>query len=948
MADSQGRLAGFEEFEKPQPPEAAEPAAEREQAPLPVDAQGQVTSLEGRTVYVIDSHSLIYQVFHALPPMSSPSGQPVGAVNGFTRDVLDLLENHKPDFLICAFDHSDDTFRHEFYPEYKGTRDPMPDDLRPQIGEIRKLLMAMDVAILDLPRYEADDLLATIADRTEKLGGTCVVVSSDKDCRQLISDRVKIYNIRKNQFYDADALLKDWGVRPDQVVDFQALVGDSVDNVPGIALIGPKIAKELLEKYDTLDGVLDHASEVSGAKRRENLMNGRQAAEMSRRLVELDRNAPIEIDWEACRIRPFDRKQALDLCQTHGFRRLGERIGALNFATTVEPPTVEWTTDYQTVTSLEQLQSLVQEMQQQKHVAIDTETTSPMPRWAEIVGYSFAWKPGQAYYAPVRAPQGDPQLDPEGALEILRPFFENDQVAKIGQNLKYEMIVLRNVGVELRGVAFDTMVADYLLDAGQRNHNLDDLAMRRLNYKTTKISELIGTGKKQKKMNEVPVELITPYASQDADVPLRLFPLLHSELAADDLASLYDDLEIPLITVLAELEFNGIRVDVDLLGELSKKHGKRLLELEKEIYEMAGRKFNIDSPKQLGELLFQELGLPVLKKTKTGPSTDVDTLQQLAIQHPLPAQVIAYRQSAKLKSTYVDALPLLVHPETGRVHTSFMQDVAATGRLSSKDPNLQNIPVRTEEGREIRSAFIPGTPGWSLVAADYSQIELRVLAHFSGDAAMLEAFANAEDIHTRVAAEVYETPPDEVTSDMRRAAKAINFGIIYGQTAFGLAKSLGIDKGLAADFIDAYFARYPGVEEFLEKVLADARKKGYVTTILGRRRLVEGIRAANQRNARNRTFPERIAINTVIQGSAADLIKLAMIQVYRRLKESGMQARMLLQIHDELVFEAPPEEIASLCEMVRTEMTSVGELRTALCVDIKTGANWSACEPWLP
>jgi len=944
MADSpkQGRLAGFEDLDE---------AADDGSAPpnVVVDALADnepIDSLAGRTVYVVDAHALIYQVFHALPPMSSPSGQPVGAVHGFVRDVLDLLEKKEPDFLFCAFDFSAKTFRHDRYPEYKGTRPPMPDDLRPQIGEIRKMLAAMDVAALELENYEADDILATIAEQTADLGGQCILVTSDKDCRQLINDQVKIFNIRKNQIYDEADLLKDWGVRPDQVVDFQSLVGDSTDNVPGVALIGPKIAKELLQKYDTLDAVLDNASELSGKKRKENLMNGRDVAEMSRELVRLDRHAPVEFDWAEGRIRKFDRDQAVKLCRGYGFRRLADRIKSLPLAVSQAPPPVKWEVDYQTVTTLEQLGVLVEQMQQQPRVSIDTETTSTMPRWAEIVGYSFAWKPGQAYYAPVRAPEGEPCLDPAAALATLRPFFENPNVEKIGQNLKYEMIVLRAAGVDLQGMGFDTMVADYLLDAGQRNHSLDDLALRHFNYQTTKISELIGTGQKQKQMDQIAVDKVTHYACEDADVPLRLYELLSAKLQEEELGDLYRDLETPLIEVLSEMEFNGVKIDVALLQTLSEKHGERLARLEQEIYQLADRRFNIDSPKQLAELLFEDLGLPIVKRTKTGPSTDVEALQQLASMHALPAKVMEYRTSAKLKSTYVDALPQLVHPTTGRVHTSFTQDVAATGRLSSRDPNLQNIPIRTEEGREIRSAFIAGEPDWRLIAADYSQIELRVLAHFSGDEALREAFANGEDIHTRVAGEVYETPADQVTSEMRRSAKAINFGIIYGQTPWGLAKALDIDKDQAAAYIDAYFARYPGVEEFMEKVLAEAQQKGYVKTILGRRRAVEGVRAAGRRNSRNRTFPERIAINTVIQGSAADLIKLAMIQVYRRLKESGGQARMLLQIHDELVFECPAEEVDTLCASVRKEMSSVGGLTIPLQVDINTGFNWSDGEPW--
>jgi len=943
----QQSLPGFEEI-KPKPAAAkkaakTEPAKEAFEFPLPEPLEN-FDSLKGRTVYVIDAHALIYQVFHAMPPISSPSGQPVGAVHGFTRDIIELIARRKPDLLFCAFDHSAVTFRHEFYPKYKSTRKAMPDDLRPQIGDIRRMVAAMNIPVVDLPNYEADDILATLAREVEERGGECVLVTTDKDCRQLISDRVTMLNIRKNQFYDAKSLMKDWGIRPDQVVDFQALTGDSTDDVPGVALIGPKIAKELLEKYDTLENVLDNASELSGKKRRENLMNGREVAELSRRLVRLDQNCPVELDWPGSVVGPFPREKALELCNEFGFRRLTDRIMQWNLAVESAPPPDDWVTEYHIIDSLEALSEIVAEMQQQPRVSLDTETTSTMPRFAEIVGYSFCWEFGKAFYVPVSSPDGEPQLDPAAALEILRPFFENADVKKVGQNLKYEKIVLRAAGVELRGVEFDTMVADYLLDPGQRNHSLDDLSHRYLHHQTIKIKEIIGVGKKQILMNEAPVEQVAEYAAEDAEVPWRLYEQLHERLEKEGLATLFSTLEIPLIEVLAEMEFNGIRIDIERLAELSKKHGERIASLETDIYEIAGKEFNIDSRQQLGEILFEDFGLPVIKKTKTGPSTDVEVLTQLADQHELPAKIVEYRQSAKLKSTYVDALPEQLHPETQRIHTSFMQDVAATGRLSSKDPNLQNIPIRTEEGREIRSAFVAPADDWRLLTADYSQIELRVLAHFSGDETLLQAFADGEDIHTRVASEVYEVAVADVSPEMRRSAKAINFGIIYGQSAFGLAKSLDISRDQASEFIDAYFERYPGVEQFMEDVLENALQKGSVETIEGRRRLVEGVRPPKKRSSRSRNLPERIAINTVIQGSAADLIKRAMLQVHSALQSSDLKTKLLLQIHDELVFEFPLEEQAALTELVQTQMTNVGQLKTPLVVDVKVGSDWASCE----
>ncbi len=580
----------------------------------------------------------------------------------------------------------------------------------------------------------------------------------------------------------------------------------------------------------------------------------------------------------------------------------------------------------------------------QRRYAVDTETTHLWPRWAEIVGYSFSWEDGVAWYLPVRAPEGEPRLDPALALAALRPSLEDPTIEKVGQNLKYDMIVLLAAGVRLGGAAFDTMIASYLLDAGERNHNLDELALRYLGHTTTKISELIGSGRNQRRMDEVPVARIGHYAAEDADVTWRLCAPLAERLAEDNLTELFATLEMPLVEVLADLEYSGLKVDNGRLAELSSRFGEHIARAEKEIYALAGHEFNIGSPKQLAQVLFVEQGLPMLKKTKTGGSTDAEVLEELAARHPLPAKVMEYRQYAKLKSTYVDALPTMAHPATGRVHTALNQVVAATGRLSSSDPNLQNIPIRTESGREIRAAFVPEAPGWKLLAADYSQIELRVLAHFSEDAILAESFARDEDIHARVASEVYKVSLAEVTSEMRRNAKAVNFGVIYGQSPFGLSKQLGIDQGEAARFINAYFDRYPGVEKFLQSALEDCAAKGYVSTILGRRRAVRGVRldAGRQRN-----LPERTATNTVIQGSAADLIKLAMINIHRRLASSKLAARMILQIHDELLFEVAPRDVDALAALVRDEMSTSLALRVPLKVDVKVGDNWADCEPWI-
>jgi DNA polymerase-1 len=974
-------------------------------------------SLSGKSVYVVDAHSLIYQVFHAMPEMSSPTGQPVAAVHGFTRDLIELLETRQPDYLICAFDHPGDNFRHALYPPYKEHRESMPEDLRLQIQLIFRLLQAMRIPVYSIPEFEADDILATIAAIVEQGGGTCTLVTSDKDCRQLITDHVRLYHIRKQEFTDAAALQRVWGIRPDQVVDFQTLVGDQTDAIPGVPLIGPKAAQELLTKYQTLDNLLDHAHEVSGEKRRANLLAARSQALISRQLVRLRSDVPLEIDWEVAQSGQFDGPAIQKLCAEFGFRHLSQKLLQPKFLAThlagselssnsvnaaafpassshpqtgstatltlagqslgelqphasqpdastldvspsgdwadpspaavILPPTTtaDYRSHYRTITELSELQDLITQWQVCSELSIDTETTDTHPRRAQLVGLSLAWAAGEACYVPLRAPPGEPRLEWDAVRELLRPILENPAIAKIGQNLKYDLTVLRGAGVELRGLACDTMVADYLLEPGERAHNLDELARRYLNHETMKIDELIGSGRQQRRMDEVPVALIAEYAAEDADVAWRLAAILRPRLAQLGLNPLFQNLEMPLVEVLSDLEYQGIAVEVPRLQELGARFGEQLEQLERDIQSLAGRPFNINSTQQLAQILFQELKLPIVKKTKTGASTDAEVLAELAPLHALPAKILEYRQLAKLSSTYVEALPQLVLAETGRVHTSFKQDVAATGRLSSTEPNLQNIPIRTEAGREIRRAFHAGPTGWQLLAADYSQIELRMLAHFSGDERLQQSFVADEDIHTRVASEVYGVPLEGVTKEMRRSAKAINFGILYGQSPFGLAKSLGITQEDAATYIAAYFARYPGVDEFLEKVLGGAARSGYVTTILGRRRKIQGVRPAHQRrDSRQRNLPERIAINTVIQGSAADLIKQAMINIHRRLRAENWSAHMLLQIHDELIFEVAPASQVALAQLVTHEMTQAFPLSVPLRVDVATGATWADCD----
>jgi len=893
-------------------------------------------SLLGAKVYAIDANSLIFQVFHAIPEMTGPRGEPVAAIYGFIRDILYLLEEKKPDYLFVAFDRAEKTFRHHVYDAYKAHRSEMPVDLVPQFPAIRRVLDAMNIPVLDCETYEADDILATIAHQTDQLEGECYLVTADKDCRQLITSRVKVYNVRKDQVYDACALMADWGIRPDQVVDFQSLVGDSIDNIPGVPLIGPKIARELLEKYDNLDELLAHADELPKGKRKENLLAGKEQAIISRELVRLERNVPVALDWEAAKIGGVDGPRLAALCLEFGFKSLAEKLSHLSARAA---PEQAWETSYTTVDTPKKLAELCEKLSRQKSFALDFQTTSTWPRWADIVGIAVCWADGEAYYVPVRGPEGETFLDLQTTLTALRPSLENPDVEKVGHNLKHDMVALAALGIELGGPRFDTMVASYLLDAGERIHEAGELAARYLRHTTTTLAALAGIGKAQRSLMEVPVAAVAEYACESVDVAWRLRPILAKLLAESELDTLFDTLEMPLVEVLAAMEVAGIRVDRPRLAELSGQYGKVVASLEEEIYSLAGRSFNIGSPKQLQQVLFEEQQLPILKKTKTGGSTDVEVLEELALTHPLPAKIIEYRQYSKLKNTYVDALPAMVHPLTGRVHAAFNQVVAATGRLSASDPNLQNIPVRNERGREIRAAFLPDE-GSLLVAADYSQIELRVLAHYSGDPELCEAFARDEDIHTRVASQVYHVSPEAVTADMRRTAKAVNFGVIYGQSPFGLAKTLGIEQPEAAAFITAYFDRFRGVEEFLASILEECKINGYVKTILGRRRAIRGVRSGA---GRQRNLPERTAINTVIQGSAADLIKLAMIKIHRRLRDEKLSGRMLLQIHDELVFEVPSDQVQPLAQLVVEEMATAVQLQVPLKVDVKFGHNWSEC-----
>jgi DNA polymerase-1 len=950
-------------------------------------------------LYLIDVYSLVFQVFHAIPEMTSPHGLPTNAVFGFTRDILNILKQKHPTHILCATDPSGPGERERLYSAYKAQRTETPAELRPQFPMIAETIRAFGIPVLEVPGWEADDVIATVVEIARGRDMDVSIVTNDKDARQLLSPRVKIYHVRKDQYLTEAELLTDWGVRPDQVIDFQSLVGDSVDNVPGVPLVGPKKASALLQQFGTLENVLAHADEAPGARLRENLKTFADQARLSRELVTLRRDLPLTVDWDSARIGQWDVGRLQELFRQYGFRRFAEEVRSLGqpdeaparapagrkekgppaaaanpgrelpFASDeAEPPSKaqrglpfaasgaaetplasaapaagKRALHFTIVDTPEKLADLAARLAARKKFALDLETTMLDPVRAEIVGWAISWEPHTGFYIPVRAPESQRRLDPQGVVDVLRPILEHPEVEVSNQNIKYDMLVLRRAGIRLRGLGVDPMVASYLLEAGARSHSLDELARRYFGHEMIPITSLIGKGLFQKRMDEIDVPLVAEYAAEDAEVAWELAGLLGERLRGEGLWDLYWNLERPLIDVLVEMQHNGIRVDTGLLAAQSHDIAQRLTGIREQIFSLAGREFNIDSPKQLQQVLFHDLNLPVIKKTKTGASTDQEVLEQLAPLHALPSKLVEHRGLTKLKNTYLDALPVMVNPETGRIHTSFNQVVAATGRLSSSEPNLQNIPIRTEEGRRIRQAFLPSDPAWSLVCADYSQIELRMLAHFSGDPVLQEAFRQGGDIHTTVASEVYGVAPDAVDRDMRRVAKAVNFGVIYGQSPFGLAASLGISQAEAAEFIDSYFARYAGVDRYLDQLLRDCARTGHATTILGRRRVIEGIRTPPPRN-RQRNLPERTAINTVIQGSAADLIKQAMIHVYRRLERERHPARLLLQIHDELVLECPAGRIADLATLLCDEMEHALELSVPLKVDLSAGPNWLDCE----
>lgn len=920
-------------------------------------------------VYLIDSHSLLYQVFHAVPMMTGPAGQPTNAIFGFGND-MNRLRKRNPEYLICVFDPPGPTFRDDLYDQYKAHRSPMPDDLRGQLLGIRNLLKAMRIPAVEVMGFEADDVLATLAVAFAEKGFEVAICTSDKDCRQLINDKIHLYNARKDMIFGEKELLDDWGIAPNQVVDLLTLTGDSVDNVPGIPGIGVKTAAKLLQENKTLEGILAALPTMKKSKIKENLETHQGVLELSRKLVKLDTHVSLDIQWDEWKLQEPDAKSLLQFYLDVGFSRFATELRAevaKKMAKAKKAPTLfdmgdddddevvidpqglfleeaDWQAKYELVDTPSKLTEVMTELRKQSRFVIDLQTSSNNPRQASIVGIALCWQEGQAYYLPLQGPATQKKLDEPDVLKKLKPLLEDAVISKVNHNIKFDLAVLHHRGIQVRGITGDTMIASYLLHAGERTHNLDDLSRKNLNHSPLPISKLLGDGKFARPLAEANTAEVAPYAAEEADITWRVAHLLEQEMERKQLTPIYLEMEVPLISVLMDMEETGIRLDVPLLEQLSTEFAEQMRTLELDIHRLAGRKFNVDSPTQLREILFEELKLPKGKKTAlTGEaSTNQDVLEDLAADgHELPRKIIDYRQLAKLKGTYLDALPAQVDTTTQRLHCQFNQAVAATGRLSASNPNLQNIPMRTDQGRQIRKAFL-ATEGYTLITADYSQIELRVFAHLSEDQALLQAFRENRDIHSFVAAQVFGIEEVDVSSEQRRLAKVVNFGVLYGLSPYGLANTLSISKDEAASFIDAYFAKYPGVVAFQDGVLSDARQKGYVTTIAGRRREITGIRAKSSYKMRNQS--EREAVNTVIQGSAADLMKYAMLKIHHRLLAEKLPARMLLQIHDELVLESESSQTEAVKEVIKHEMIHAMELKVPIDVDVSSGPNWLETE----
>jgi len=889
--------------------------------------------------FLIDGSALAYRSYFAFirNPLINSKGVNTSAVFGFAQSLLKIVKEYKPDYIAIVFDTKAPTFRHEIFAEYKSTRSKMPEEMAEQLPYLNQVAEGMNLPVLQKEGFEADDLMGTLAKQAAEHGFQTVLVTGDKDFLQLVDKNVIVLNPHRAgqemEWIDRAKVEEKFGVPPEKVTDLLALMGDQSDNIPGVPGIGEKTARQLMQKFASLEELLSQPGKVEPKKVRENMEFHADQARLSKRLATIDTSVPIELELEKFRWKEEYGPRLKELFKELELNSLLEQIAKAEKKAEAA---------YRLVQNLEELGILIEQIKKKGELAIDTETSTRSAIGTDLVGISISLEEGEAYYLPLQHASGE-NLDKAATLKSLKPILEDSEIKKIGQNIKFDWEVFYQEGIEIRGIDLDPMIASYLLNPSIRQHNLDALALKYLDHKMIPIEELIGAGKKQKSFAEAPIEKATEYSAEDVDYTLRLKRVLYPELEKLDLLPLFYEVELPLVRVLAEMELAGVAIDLKVLKEVSDYLKKEIDKHTEEIYSLAGKKFNLNSPAQLAEVLFEDLKLKPIRRTqkKTHQSTDVQVLEELAKIHPLPKALLEYRQLSKLKSTYADALPELINKKTGRIHTSFNQTVAATGRLSSSDPNLQNIPVRTEVGRQIRKAFVAGGRDNLLLSADYSQIELRILAHFSEDPTLTESFLQNEDIHTRTAAEVFGVDPENVTPEQRRQAKIANFAVIYGVSAYGLSQQTEMTVEEADMFITIYFKKYPKVAEYIENCIEKARKDGFVTTLLGRRRYIPEINSANRQV---REFAERIALNTPIQGTAADLIKVVMIKIAEDMRSKNTKSKMILQVHDELVFEVHKSELEYMKKMVKERMESSLELKVPIKVEVGVGKNWLELE----
>ncbi|WP_455366029.1 DNA polymerase I [Kaarinaea lacus] len=888
---------------------------------------------------LVDGSSYLYRAFHAMPNLTNSAGDYTGAVYGVINMLRKLLKDYDPEYMAVVFDAKGKTFRDDIYKEYKANRPPMPPELSRQIEPLHQLVKAMGIPILVIEGVEADDVIGTLAKEATEEKMDTLISTGDKDMAQLVNEHITLMDTMKNAFMNREGVIEKFGLPPERIVDYLALMGDKSDNIPGVANVGPKTAAKWLEQYGSLDGIKEHADEIKG-KAGDNLRASLEQLPLSQQLATIKCDVDLDLKPTDLKRQPPNEKELIDILSRLEFKTWLSEVLSQGDREAGTGATQSKDQQYATILTKKEFSSWIARLKKAPLFAFDTETTDLDYMKAELVGVSFAVKENEAAYVPVAhdyegAPQ---QLSRDEVLQQLKPLLEDPKQYKLGQHLKYDMNVLAHYDIELDGIAHDTMLQSYVLDSTATRHDMDSLALKYLGCNTIHFEDIAGKGKNQLTFNQIPLEEAAPYAAEDADITLRLHQTLWPKLEQEpELKWLYENIEVPLVPVLSRIERNGVYIDVEMLGKQSRQLEKSIATLEKEAFAMAGEEFNISSPKQIQAILFEKLGLPVLKKTPKGqPSTAEDVLQELALDYPLPKLILEHRSLAKLKSTYTDKLPQQVAEKTGRIHTSYHQAVASTGRLASKDPNLQNIPIRTEEGRRIRQAFI-APKGCQIIAADYSQIELRIMAHLSGDKGLLDAFAKGVDVHRATAAEVFGSTPDKVSNEERRRAKAINFGLIYGMSAFGLGKQLGIARNEAQRYVDLYFERYPGVKAFMDNTREQAREIGYVKTVFGRRLYLPDI---NHSNAQRRQYAERTAINAPMQGTAADIIKLAMIKTDQWISESKLDIKMIMQVHDELVFEVKESLVSKASKEIARCMESVADLNVPLQVDVGVGANW--------